>query len=709
MNPIHWFASWRWGWALGLVVVWEGVAGTSVVGDHSLYKEVTQLSPADFSPPWRGPDHQFSQSCGESDHPQFLGEESLEGVSRGIHPAAWGRLSPISAPTDTAPARVSAVQLLPPNTVLLVWVPNAPELAKRFMNTAMGRMSQDPQMKPLVQDVYGSLVDAVANLKDQIGLTLPELLEIPQGEILLAVVAPEQGPLGAVVLLEAGQQMDRLRQLLAKGTEAVEKQPNVQKSEQTIEDTKVVIYDGLGPERRRAMYCEKDGCLLLSTDLDILKGILTAWHGGAEKTLADNEHFAAVLKHCRGGKDQPAQLFWFFDPIGLLRKLGQENIQIRLFVASLPALGLDGVLGMGGSLTYDIGQFDEVVHFHLLLDNPRSGIVEMIALEPGEVRPEPWVPPDAATYTTFHWRFQTTLSNLAKLYDSFRGEGAFSAELRRRVLDQTGIDLEKEILPALDGRVTYVTRINREEPLSLQSSSWCWALRLKETKPIEEALEKLAKRYEKNVRKETYGLSKYYHVIPPEPPRPEAKPPAEKPDSEIPAGKESPGFRRPRRPRPVFQIGLGPQEPPRPPEPCLGIVQNYLIITDRPSMYEKILAQADNPRETLADALDFKLIAAKIARTAAGNQPVLISFNRPEEAMRWLYDLVQSEGTKERLRQAAQENPFWKRIQDALEKHPLPPFDVLQQYLAPGGAMILDDQTGLHYTSFTLRRGQPKE
>jgi hypothetical protein len=107
--------------------------------------------------------------------------------------------------------------------------------------------------------------------------------------------------------------------------------------------------------------------------------------------------------------------------------------------------------------------------------------------------------------------------------------------------------------------------------------------------------------------------------------------------------------------------------------------------------------------------LDFKLIAAKIARTAAGNQPVLISFNRPEEGMRWLYDLVQSEGTKERLRQAAQENPFWKRIQEALEKNPLPPFEVLQQYLAPGGAMILDDQTGLHYTSFTLRRGQPKE
>ncbi len=718
MKPIHWLGTAGGRQHLGLVaglMVGLGVAAAFPLtgGADIPYNEECFSDSVSF-PPIVG--EYISKNIPQLvDHHIPLFQEPVSSVlpSHASLGAPWAVAGLVSASAEEGSAhRVSAIQLLPANTVLLLWVPNAPELAKRFMNTAMGRISQDPRMKPLVQDVYGSLVETVANWKDQIGLSLPELLEIPQGEIVLAVVAPEQGPLGAFLLLEAGQQMDRLRQLLAKGTEAVEKQPNVQKSEQTIEDTKVVIYDGLGPERRRAMYCEKEGCLLLSTDLEILKGVLRAWKGGAEKSLAENEHFAAVLKHCRGGKDQPAQFFWYFDPIGLLRKIGQENIQVRLFVASLPALGLDGLLGMGGSLTYDVGQFDEVVHFHLLLDSPRSGIVEMIAFEPGEVRPESWVPPDVATYTTFHWRFQTTLSNLAKLYDSFRGEGAFSAELRRRVLEQTGIDLEKEILPALDGRVTYVTRINREEPLSLQSSSWCWALRLKETKPIEEALEKLAKKYEKNIRKERYRLASYYHVIPPEPARPEAKPAAKNPDGNSPAEQSDspagPAAKRAGRPRLPLQFGLGPQTPPRPPEPCVGIVQNYLIITDRPSMYEKILSQADNPQETLADALDFKLIAVKIARTAAGNQPVLISFNRPEEGMRWMYDLVQSEGTKERLRQAAQENPFWKRIQEALEKNPLPPFEVLEQYLAPGGAMILDDQTGLHYTSFTLRRGQPK-
>jgi hypothetical protein len=40
----------------------------------------------------------------------------------------------------------------------------------------------------------------------------------------------------------------------------------------------------------------------------------------------------------------------------------------------------------------------------------------------------------------------------------------------------------------------------------------------------------------------------------------------------------------------------------------------------------------------------------------------------------------------------------------ALEKHALPPFEVIEQYLGPRGAVLVDDVSGLHYTGFTLRR-----
>ena len=565
--------------------------------------------------------------------------------------------------------RPPAPKLLPENTILVLSVADAPDLAKRFMNTAMGRMSEDPQLKPLVKDLYGSVSEVVANLKDQIGLSLPELLAIPQGEMTLALVAPEEAPPAVVLLLDAGDQLSTARKLLARGAEELQKQPNVTKKEEDVEGTKVVIYDGVGPRGRKAIHFEKDSTLVLGSDLDVLKQVLSAWNGKEGKRLSDNQKFTAIMRRCRGGKDQAPQFFWYFDPIALMKKIGQQDTQVRIAVATLPALGLDGVLGIGGSFILDAGQFDSIAHFHLLLDNPRDGIVEMIALTSGDVKPEPWVPANVASYTTLHWQFQTTLNNVARLYDSFRGQGGFSLLLKRQVLEPSGVDLEKDIFPSLDGRVTHFNWIDRQGPITLQSNSTLVGLKLKQTEPVAKTLDGLAKKYEEVVKRRSYAGTEYYQVVPP---------------------------RRSDRP--------DDPDRPRPPQPCMGILSDYLILTDRSSTYEKVIATSKSSKESLAESLDFKLIAAKIARQCSGTKPAMISFNRPEEGMRFLYDLATAERTREQLRRGAEGNPFLSSVQTALEKNPLPPFPVLQQYLAPGGAMVIDDETGIHYTAFSLRR-----
>lgn len=567
--------------------------------------------------------------------------------------------------------RPPAPEVLPESTILLLSVADAPDLADRFMNTAMGKMSQDAELKPLVKDLYGAVTDAVANLEDEIGLSLPELLAIPQGEMTLAMVAPEGRPPAVVLLLDAGEQLSNARKLLARGTEELQKQPGVTRSEETVGQTEIVIYDGVGPRRRQAMYFERDAALVIGTDLGVLKHVLARWDGGEGAALAGNEKFTAIMRRCRGARNEPPQFFWYFDPISLMKCVGQQNTQVRVAVATLPALGLDGVLGMGGSMILDAGQFDSIAHFHLLLDNPRDAVVEMIALEPGEVTPEEWVPADVASYTTLHWRFQTTFGNLAELVDSFRGEGAFSRMLQEQVAKPSGVDLENDILPALEGRVTHFNWIDRTGPITPQSNATLVGLKLKETEPVAETLQGLAEKYQEVVHRRTYAGTDFYQVIPPEPDR---------------------GPDDPDRPR------------PRPPRPCIGIFKGYLVVTDRASLYEKVIVTPRESNASLADELEFKLIAAKIARHCRGSKPAMISFNRPEEGMRFLYELATAEQTRQQLRRGAEDNPFLRSVEGALEKNPLPPFGVLQQYLAPGGAMVIDDDTGIHYTGFTLRR-----
>ena len=41
-----------------------------------------------------------------------------------------------------------------------------------------------------------------------------------------------------------------------------------------------------------------------------------------------------------------------------------------------------------------------------------------------------------------------------------------------------------------------------------------------------------------------------------------------------------------------------------------------------------------------------------------------------------------------------------------LKDNPLPAFSVLAKYFAPGGGMMVNDETGIHYMTFTLKRKQ---
>jgi len=559
--------------------------------------------------------------------------------------------------------RPSAPRLLPDTTVALVSVADGPEMARRLMKTAMGRMSQDPQLKPLVGHLYGSLTQAVGEVQEQIGLSLPELLALPQGEIALAVVAPAEAPPAFVALLDTGNQLSKANRLLDRLTARLG-ESGAAKLEQTFAGTKLVTYERVGPEGRKLSFFEKDATFVIGSDPEVLKQILTVWNGGKGKTIANNPNFTAVMQRCGGAGSEKPQLILYADPIGIMRAIGQENTSVRVAVAMLPVLGLDGLTGVGGSLALDTEQFDLVMHAHVLLGTPRLGIVKMIALQSGDSEPERWVPADVASYMTLHWNVSQTHKELTTLYDSFNGAGAFSELLRQRFLQPTGIDVEKELLPALDGRVTRITWIGR--PVTPQSQTWLMALKLKNAAVFQQAIEKLSSRPEAWFERQTWAGKTYYQV----------------------------------------RMSLPPDLPPerRPPLPCFGILDDYLLVAGRASLYQKVLSTLGEGAPSLAGDPEFKLIAGKIRRQSGGGNPALVTFSRPEETVRWLYELAVSEQTRQGLSQQAENSRLFRALDGALKENPLPPFAVLRRYLAPGGAMVVDDPTGLHYMSFTLRR-----
>ena len=577
-------------------------------------------------------------------------------LAMGLAAGAW-LASPAWAERPNAP------KLLPKSTAALVWVPDAPEMAERYKTTSLGQMLQDPQVKPLINQLYGAAAEAVANAEDRIGLSLSELMAIPQGELAVALVAPDDRKPELVVLMDVGDQLSNARKLLDRVTAALE-QSGARKTEKRIGDTKLAIYEGVGEKKQTLIFFEKDSTVVVGSGAESLGEVIAHWNGDNESdTLARDADFAAVMRRS-GRKEQKPHLIWYADPIGLMRSIGQESPGVQLTLAMFPALGLDGVTALGGSITFDAGEFDSVAVSHVLLEAPRDAILKMIAFKPGKIEPEPWVPGDAASYMTLHWDFQTTFDELVAVVDSFRGEGALSQIVGKRSLDAVGIDVEKELLPALAGRVSLCSRIQR--PITLRSAATAIGFELNDPHALDEALERIATKHEFLLERKVYAGNEYFQVV-------------------------SPG----RNDR--------PDAPPRP-IPCFGIVGDYLMLTNHPGLYEAVSLTSQGGMERLADSPEFKLVASNIRRQSGGAEPAMISFDRPQEGLRFYYELGTADENRQKLRENAEKNPFLKTLDTALDENPLPPFAVIEQYFAPSGALLVDDATGLHYLGFSLRR-----
>lgn len=542
-------------------------------------------------------------------------------------------------------------------------VADCPELAKRFMNTGLGRMSQDPQLNPLVKHLYGSLSDVVASLRDRIGLSLQELLAIPQGEFTFALIPVDDEGIAALMILDTGSQLASARGLWLRVSEALDKSGAV-KTQENVAGVAVTIYDGLGPQQRKVIHFEKDTSLVLATNMAVVRAILDAWNGGSAKTLHAHPSFAAIQRRCQGERGEQPQVTWYVDPISLLRAAGQGSTGAQIFLALLPTLGLDGLQGAGGAMAFDVGLFDSITQFHILLENPRSGLFDVLAFVAGDSTPEPWIPNDVINYITFHWDFKRSYQAIEKVYDSIRGEGALASQIKRRFEAPLGFDPIRRILPALEGRVTYFSTIER--PVTPNSQALLLALKLKDPEAATRLLDDIASKSRGELVRQSLSGKDYYQVS---------------------------AAARMRRP-----------DAPSRPLPCFAVFNDYLILTTHQTLFEKVVATADKPDQSLAAALDYKLVATRLARRGGGKKVALLGFQRPDEGLRFVYEMALSEQTRQQFKTQADRNPLFKALDAALDQHPLPPFEVLQRYLAPGGSMLVDDETGLHYTNFTLRR-----
>lgn len=582
--------------------------------------------------------------------------------------------------------RPSTLELLPDQTLVFVRVPSIPEFVTRFQKTSTGLMLADENVKPLVDELYGAASDEFENqLQEGVGLSLEELMNLPQGEVTFAMVNADD-ELAIVMFIDVGMQVESAETLLESGRRFAEAE-GATSDTKTLGDTDVRVLKG---EEFPIYYFVRDNTICITNNEFAASDVIDRWDGTTTETrfFDSNRKFLTIMGRCKTVDDERPQLQFFVDPIEIIRlNAKQQGLQGAAIVAAMKTLGVDGLLGVGGTMTFATEQYDSVSHFHVLLSNPRKGVMEAIAMKPGEISPESWVPRDAISYTTINWDFEQTFATVESLVDSFRGVGSTQKGLEE-FEQQTQINFFDDILAAQAGRVTYVQWL--EQPVRVNSQTVLFGVKLTDPNATEEVILDALERFdpEGNLGENRYEGVTYYTT---------------------PTGDINADRRRGRRLNENGELEEFELEEPafefRNPSPAFGIVNDYLLISDSEECFKAAIRASKNEEDSLQGDPDFATIDREIRKLVSSNYPGAVFFNRPAESMRLLIGLANGDGVRTTLdRQAAKEDApeIVGRLRDALEDHPLPDVEALLQYFAPGGGVITNDETGLHIVFFAM-------
>lgn len=602
----------------------------------------------------------------------------------------------LSVSTCGAADRPSAPRLLPEETLAYVRVEDVNELKDSFGETALGRMLADEQLKPLAGDIYLVLDQLFEEASQFLGVSLEQLLDIPQGEVAFAVVpleAPEpeakegpkdsspeairarinarrsRSPLGVIGIIDTAENVGNMRSIIQR----VEDQAlngNIKRTVSTVSGTDVVTYQRSGSDSLPLSIAERDGVFILGLGFDLTADVLRRWDGeDKSSTLAQSTNFGNVMSHCVGAEETRPQITFYVDPFHLTEKLVKANGGAAGLVwPILESLQLDKLQGIGGS-TFSGGadEFEGIVHIHVLLESPRDGVLAVVRPGEGDTQPESWVPSDVISYTTLHWNILKTYEGIGRIVGRFQSADFFETQVEKPFKDRTSIDLRADVLEQLTGRISIV-RWN-EPPMRLNSNCQIWALETEDIEKAQETLEKLAESFNNALKKESFAGTTMY----------------------LAGGPRNGNF----------------PENIRRPEPTIAIIGNYIVGSDSRKAIEHLITTETGSGSRLLDSADYALIAGEISGKLDAEKPFLFSYLRSEEIFRQIYEMAKDPNNRQFLKNAGENNRFVGMLSEALEKNELPAFSAFSKYFAPSGGFAYDDPTGLHYATFTLKPFEP--
>ena len=606
-------------------------------------------------------------------------------------------------------------ELLPETTVAFIQIDDFRDMVGKLQETSFGQMTQDESIAPLINGLWDEARLAYNDVEAEVGVTLEDIQELPSGEMTFAIIAPRRQNPEYMLIIELDTESGAGERILERGREVIAAETGEPVTTEESEDG--IEYETFNAAGKNFKFFEKDGLMVGCSSAEELDAFVDRWmEREVEKVrpLTSNRKFVTIMNRCLGNNEIEPEARFFIDPIGLARSATRGNFAAQAAINFLPIIGLDGLLGVGGSMLLSEDDFESVVHGHILLSNPRKGILEMLALKPTDYQPEPWLPADTATYMTTSWDVDQLLAELSKMVDLYQnGEGLVDEWIDGNINERIQMDLKEDVLAHLTGRVTYADWY--APPMALNSQVQLFAMELSDAEAFEESFESIIQTVTRpNNRNEDdasenelsswmttseYKGFKTWTLSQAAMDRRTAQRNARR-DARRKARGEDEDEDEEVNPE-VQEITYEMR-----PRPAMAIVGNYLLMSFSPrsmDFIEHAINTAEGEEMPMFDDEKYMEVQRKMTRLLRSDMPCAMTYQNPEQAFRMLFELAGSEQTSALLATQIEDNPILSGIQSRFAENPLPDFDEMKGYFRPTGGFVVSDDTGYHFLAFSMK------
>ena len=546
--------------------------------------------------------------------------------------------------------------------------------------------------------------------KDDVGLEFSDLTSLPGGEVTFTVIAPRRKKPEYMIIMDLNNDDGAMDRVMERGREILNENDLINE----IEPNAAVNEDGFELEAfnvdgRDISFFQHENTIVACTSKNELNDLIERWMGREVKKtrpLSANRKFVTIMKRCAGTNDLDPEFCFFVDPIAVAKSSTQGNLSGRFAINMLPLLGLDTLSAIGGTVFLDEEDYESVMHSHLLLTNPRSGIFSMLAFKPTDYEPDPFIPLEVANHSMVSVDAPKAYAELAKIYDSFIEPGAFEKSIDKKVNQEFGLNLKENLIDTIDGRVSLFQWI--EEPAVINSTKTGLVFRLKDTEAFERLLDGVMNKANQNRAKDDNGgdapLAVEKRVYREIAIYAESQTRIDSRNDRLNGRRtRNQGNQNAQDKDAVAKRGFGIEFE----TPQFAIFGDCLVVTlDSSNLMKTLIDRHAGEGETLVDGEGYDRIVTESQRLLNNELPIANFYSDPKRQFKWILELVKS-STAQKLDPG--DSKFFKSVrdlQDRFAENPLPEFEQLENYLTPSGGFVTDDDTGLHMLFFSLKQDQ---